>query len=151
MAERFVASAFLVLSGLYLALALRFPLGMPARPGPGFFPVGVGVFLCVVAAVFGFAVYRRPAAACAGPAAPAPDRAARLRVVATMAGLVGFCLSLPWAGYPAAAAVFLAFLLRRLGGGVAGALAGAVLGAGLSYYVFAVLLAVPLPRGVFLP
>jgi len=36
------AAAFLGASALYLGLSLSFPLGTPARPGPGFFPVAVG-------------------------------------------------------------------------------------------------------------
>jgi hypothetical protein len=40
---------FLGAAGAYLAASLTFPLGTVAKPGPGFFPVGVGVFLCVAA------------------------------------------------------------------------------------------------------
>jgi hypothetical protein len=44
MIERLVALAVLAASGVYLANALPLPQGTAARPGPGFFPLAVGVF-----------------------------------------------------------------------------------------------------------
>jgi putative tricarboxylic transport membrane protein len=136
----------LAVSGAYLAMALTFPLGSVARPGPGFFPVGVGVFLCVVAAVLVAATLGRGVAT----AVPSMDAAARGRVLTTVAGLGGFCLLLPWIGYPACAFVFVALLLRRLGGaGWPAAVLTATLSAFVSYYAFGVVLGVPLPVGPF--
>jgi hypothetical protein len=135
----------LAASGAYLAVALTFPLGSVTRPGPGFFPVGVGVFLCLVAAVLVVTTRRRGVAT-----APSMDAAAGGRVLTTVAGLGGFCLLLPWIGYPSCAFVFVALLLRRLGGaGWAGALVTAALSAFVSYYAFGVVLGVPLPVGPF--
>jgi putative tricarboxylic transport membrane protein len=135
----------LAASGAYLAAALTFPLGSVTRPGPGFFPVGVGVFLCLVAAVLVVTTRRRGVAT-----APSMDAAAGGRVLTTVAGLGGFCLLLPWIGYPSCAFVFVALLLRRLGGaGWAGALVTAALSAFVSYYAFGVVLGVPLPVGPF--
>jgi putative tricarboxylic transport membrane protein len=146
MRERAWALGFLVASGAYLAAALAFPLGDVAKPGPGFFPVGVGVFLCLVAAA---SMIGRRRGAPAGAVASLP-RDARARVFATILGLVAFCLLLPWVGYPACAFLFIALLLRRLGGARwPGVVITAVLGALVSYYVFGVLLGVPLPAGPF--
>jgi hypothetical protein len=148
MGERWAALAFCVGSGAYLAASLAFPLGTAARPGPGFFPVAVGAFLCLVALGFALAAFARPVTA-AGDARVARPADAWARVAVTMAALAGFCLLLPWTGYPPVAFVFVALLLKRLGdGGWVGALVAAALGAAASYYVFAVLLAVPLPKGV---
>ena len=136
---------FLAASGAYLAMALTFPLGTVARPGPGFFPVGVGVFLCLAAAALAMAGFR-------SAAAPVPRLAPdeRARVVATVAGLAGFCLLMPWLGYPACAFLFVALLLRRLGGSAwPVAVIIAALSALLTHYVFGILLGVPLPRGPF--
>jgi len=146
--RRAVALASLGASGLYLAGAATFPFGSSARPGAGFFPVAVGVLLCLVCSVFAFDTLRRAGVGeAAGSPMPADDRK---RVVATMAGLVAFCLVVPWVGYSVAAALFVAWLLRRLGEGRWPAIAlTAVLTAAVSYYVFAVLLAVPLPQSVF--
>ncbi|MGH7417315.1 MAG: tripartite tricarboxylate transporter TctB family protein, partial [Candidatus Rokuibacteriota bacterium] len=75
---------------------------------------------------------------------------ARVRVFATILGLVAFCLLLPWVGYPVCAFLFIALLLRRLGGARwPGVVIIAVLGALVSYYVFGVLLGVPLPFSPF--
>jgi hypothetical protein len=146
MRERAWALGFLVASGAYLAAALGFPLGTVAKPGPGFFPVGVGLFLCGATAALAIALLRGHAA---GAIAAVPA-AARRRVITTVAALAGFCLLLPWLGYPACAFLFVAVVLRRLGdGGWAGVLLTAVLSALGSHYLFAVLLGVPLPRGPF--
>ena len=146
MRGRTVALGFVAASGGYLALALTYPFGSVGKPGAGFFPVAVGVFLCAAAATVLIAGFRRTAA---GAGALEPD--ARARVLTTAAALVGFCLLVPWLGYPLCALAFVALLLRRLGGGGWRAAAiTAVLSAGVSYYLFGVLLAVPLPRGFWL-
>ena len=147
MRERVWALGFLVAGGAYLAASLGFPFGDVAKPGPGFFPVGVGVFLCLAAAAL-LIGRRRGAPAGAGIASLSRD--ARARVSATVLGLVVFCLLLPWLGYPVCAFLFIALLLRRLGGARwPGVVVTAVLGALVSYYVFGVLLGVPFPAGPF--
>ena len=154
MIERGVALAVLFVSGAYLAYALPLSRGTAARPGPGFFPLAVGVFACVVALVWVVLAFRQgPARSRApaeeggedmGPAAPG----ARWRVTATAGTLVGFCLLLPWAGYPFVAFLFVTLTLQQLGARWAMALASGLVSATASYYLFAVLLDVPLPRGV---
>ena len=138
---------FVGASAAYLAMALGFPFGNVAKPGPGFFPVGVGIFLCLTAAALTIAALRGVPV---GGAVPGLAAGARGRVAATVAGLVGFGLLLPWIGYPACACLFVALLLRYLGGtGWPGALVTGVLSALLTHYLFGVLLGVPLPRGPF--
>jgi putative tricarboxylic transport membrane protein len=152
MAERLVALLSVVASGAYLALSFGFALGTAARPGPGYFPVAVGAFLCAVAAVFTVLAWRRPRGAAAAPTGDsAMDAAgARGRVAAMAGGLAAFVLLLPWLGYPVVSFGLVALLLRRLGGmRWTLTLATALLSAAGSYYVFAVLLSVPLPRGLF--
>jgi len=64
-----------------------------------------------------------------------------------VAVLVGFCLLMPWIGYPLVAFAFVTVLLQRLGSAWrTAALVGAVT-AVASFYAFGVLLDVPLPRG----
>lgn len=144
MVERLLALAVLAASGIYLANAMPLPAGTAARPGPGFFPLVVGGFAALVALAWVVTAFRRPAMVGDGAAPPAGGRA---RVTATTATLFGFCLALPWIGYPVAAFGFVAVLLRSLSAGWILALAiglGSALG---SYYLFGVLLGVPLPRG----
>jgi hypothetical protein len=150
MIERVVALAMLIVSAVYLLQALRMPLGLAARPGPGFYPAAVGAFAFVVAGVVTLLAFRRSA-----PAADDADdetdvaSADRRRVWLTVATLAGFCLLLPWIGYPLAALVLVATLLRQLGAGWRGAALTALLSAEGSYYLFAGLLGVTLPRGLW--
>jgi putative tricarboxylic transport membrane protein len=138
---------FLVAGGAYLAASLTFPLWSVAKPGPGFFPVGVGAFLCVAALAVTIAAFRGVPVGAAAATLPADGRR---RVAATTAGLVGFCLLLPWVGYPLCAFLFVAILLRFLGGARwPGVLITAALSALLTHYLFGVILGVPLPRGPF--
>jgi hypothetical protein len=145
--ERLLALTLLAASGVYLAGALPLPHGTVARPGAGFFPVAVGVFGAAVALVWVMsAFWRAPATVGAGAA----GRDGLGRVGATAGALVGFCLLLPWTGYPVAAFAFAGLVLRRLGASWAAALATALASAVVSYYLFGVLLGVPLPRGVLM-
>jgi hypothetical protein len=143
MAERLVALAVLAASGIYLWTALPLAPGTAARPGPGFFPLGVGAFAGAVAVAWVVRAFRRAPAAAGAPLPPEAQR----RVLATTGLLAAFCLLLPWTGYPVAAFLFAALLLRRLGARWPGALLTGVAAAAISYYVFAILLGVPLPRG----
>jgi putative tricarboxylic transport membrane protein len=147
MIERLVALAVLAASGVYLANALPLPQGTTARPGPGFFPLTVGVFGIVVAAIWVIAAFRRAPATAAGPRIEAQ---AQGRVAATAGLLVAYCFLLPWLGYPLASFLFTGLLLRALGARWTLALAIALGSAVVSYYVFGVLLGVPLPAGVLL-
>ena len=148
MAERLLALAVLVGSGVYLLTASALPVGTAARPGPGFYPLAVGGFGVVVALAWLGGGVRR-AAAGAGAAAPVQS-AARGRVLATGGLLVGFCLALPWVGYPLSAFAFVSAMLRALGMRWAGAATVGVLSALGSYYLFGPILGVPLPRGPFM-
>ena len=65
--------------------------------------------------------------------------------MATAVALVGFCFLLRWVGYPVAALVFATLLLRWLGAGWRSAVVTGIASAAVSYYLFGVLLNVPLP------
>jgi putative tricarboxylic transport membrane protein len=146
MIERLLALAVLVASGVYLVNGMPLALGSPARPGPGFYPLAVGLFGAVVSLVWVVSVFRRV------PAAPAAAETldTRRRRVGTTAGLlVAYCLLLPWIGYLLAAFGFTGLLLHGLGARWAAALVIGLATSIGSYYLFAVLLGVPLPQGVF--
>jgi len=147
MTERLLALGVVAASGAYLLSALGLPSGTPARPGAGFFPLAIGAFGVVMALGWTMTAFRRVPAAAGAERVPAEHRR---RVVATAGVLVGFCLLLPWVGYPVAAFVFVALLLRWLGAGWRSALVTGLASAAVSYYLFGVLLSVPLPRGVLL-
>jgi hypothetical protein len=146
MTERIVALAMLLASGVYLTQALRLPLGAAARPGPGFYPVAIGAFACAVALVI-TAVAFRGMRRDAGAEPPEPSAGERRHVGLAVATLAGFCLLLPWIGYPLAALLFVGILLRELGAGWRTSVLAALVSAEASYYLFAILLGVTLPRG----
>ena len=144
MAERLLALVVVAASGGYLLSALGLPAGSTARPGPGFFPV-------VVALVWTASAFRRaPARRAAEPASDHAPAEATGRVLATAAALIAFCLLLPWIGYPVASLLFVTLVLRWLGAGWRMAVLTGVGSAVVSYYLFAVLLSVPLPRGLLM-
>lgn len=146
MAHRLAALVVLLAGGAYLVAALPLPRGVAARPGAGFFPMLVGVFFCLAAATFVVETFRR------APVRAVSDIAAgaRRRALSTAAVLVGFVLLLPWLGYPAVTFLFVATMLRALGGSWTLAVVTALTSAVGSYYLFAMVLSVPLPKGVFL-
>lgn len=143
---RLVPLVILVASGFYLTQAIRLPLGTAAQPGAGFYPVAVAVFACVVALVAGARAFLSPQAV--RPEAPSgvTDPARRRRVAGAVGALAAFCLTLPWIGYPIAAFGFVSVVLWGLGGRWQAALLTGALGSAGSYYLFGVLLGVPLPR-----
>ena len=145
MLARAVPLVLLVAAGVYLTLALRLPFGAAARPGAGFYPVFVAVFAIVVALAAAASAYR----SAPGTVAIELDAASRRRVVISVVALVAFCLALPWIGYPVAAFAFVTVILRYLGGRWTTALLTGVLSSAGSYVLFAVLLDVPLPRGLW--
>ncbi len=146
MVARLVPLVILVASGFYLTQAAQLPLGTVAKPGAGFYPVAVAVFACVVALVTGARAFLSPQAAQAKASSGATDPARRRRVAGAVGALAAFCLTLPWIGYPIAAFGFVSVVLWGLGGRWQAALLTGALGSAGSYYLFAVLLGVPLPR-----
>jgi hypothetical protein len=146
MLERVVGLVVVAAAGIYLAMALALPYGTTARPGAGFFPTLVGIFGCIVGIAMSARAFRAPVRARAERDGER-DAAARGRALSTVVVLVAFCLLLPWIGYPLVAFGFVTVLLQRLGSAWrAAAVTGAVTAA-VSFYVFGVLLDVPLPRG----
>jgi putative tricarboxylic transport membrane protein len=140
------AGAALLLSGLYLVLSLRLPLGTVEEPGPAFFPLLTGLLL--LAGGLGLAGEVRRGRQ--KPASVEP-RAAR-RVGVTVMALIGFCLALPLAGYPASMFGLLLVTLRLFGLSRWTAAAAASLAlTAASWYVFAAVLGVPLPAGRWRP
>jgi putative tricarboxylic transport membrane protein len=146
MVARLVPLVTLVLSGFYLSQAMQLPFGTAAKPGAGFYPVAVAVFACAVALVASAWTFLSPQGVRAEAASGGTDPAQRRRVRGAVAALVGFCLVLPWIGYAIAAFGFVSVVLWGLGGRWQAALLTGALSSAGSYYLFGVLLGVPLPE-----
>ena len=141
-----VAAALCLAFGAAVAWgAAQLPMGSVRLPGPGAFPLAIGIGLMVLAAL----MLRR------GPRAPAntsddpPEPFGHARVALVCALVAAFVLVLPAIGFLAASALLMiAFHVIGADGrlGWRPLVAGAVT-AGAAYALFAVLLDVPLPRG----
>ena len=57
--ERIIALALFGFSALYLVSSLRLAVGNPRNPGPGFFPIVMGVLLTVCTGIYGIQVIRK--------------------------------------------------------------------------------------------
>ena len=147
MVERGLPLAILVMAGVYLTQALQLPRGTIARPGAGWYPTAIAVFACLVALGATVHAFRTPRVAREATAEDPEAPARRRRVFGMVLSLVGFCLVMPWIGYPVSALGFVTIALMGLGSRWPMALGTGVLSAALSYYLFAGLLDVPLPRG----
>jgi putative tricarboxylic transport membrane protein len=139
-----LAVAGLLLGGLYLAEAMRYPRGALAQPGPGLFPLLVGSLLLLSSAGIGAeAFFTRE-----GRPVDWPAGAGLWRLITVGLATLAYTIVLPYAGHPLAGSLLVLTVLRVMGlrrWGVAVLLA---LAAGLgSYYLFGVLLGVPLPAG----
>lgn len=143
--DRLSGAAFLLLALVAIWEAGKLPLGQLSLPGPGFQPFWAAVALGVLSlALVLRAGVRGPREAQASPSGWAGWR----KAVVTMAALVGYGLLLKEVGYLLATGglVALFLVLERQRWPIVLAVA---LGAALaSYWLFAVWLQVPLPRGL---
>lgn len=163
-----VAGAGAVLGVVYLVEALRLGVGSGARPGPGLFPVVVGVLLTVAGAVLAVQAARGRLVASSdseddragapdGPdTAAGPDSLAgagpRVRLLTVLGALVCYVVGVGWIGHLITASLVTAVGTRLLGGRARWvcAVVGLVAGVG-SQLVFGHLLGVPLPTGLYGP
>lgn len=128
----------------YLAEALNYPLGTMAQPGPASYPLVIGALLLGASLSIGLEAYRSSSA----EPAPWPLGADRRRLAAMTAASAGYVLALPLLGHLLSGTLIALVVLQVMGLPrwplkIALALA---LGVG-SYYLFAVVLGVPLPAG----
>ena len=113
-AANLAAAAALGLFGLGVAaIAASYPLGNMLRPGPGFFPLGVGCLIAALAAAVALEIQAGARRASEDVALPAPSDGFRLRpVLAVSAGMLAFAALVDRTGFVPAtfALVFLSAL-----------------------------------------
>jgi putative tricarboxylic transport membrane protein len=136
----------ILLAGAYLAEAMRYPRGTMAQPGPGLFPLAVGMLMLIAALATGLESWSRKT----WGKMDWPRAADALRVLAVLAASLGYFLLLPRLGHPVSATLVTLAVLQIM------SLQGWVLKLGFSlaiglgsYYLFSVLLGVPLPAGIW--
>lgn len=143
----FPAAALAVGIG-YTVLAVGMPRGTLNHPGPGLFPVVVGVFwLATASGCLVTEIMRLRARA--GPAAqpePGPPMAKTLQLMALM---VAYVPALQPLGFPVSICIFLLLAIRIFGyRRWAAAFGMALVLTALSYAAFVLWLKVPLPMGL---
>jgi putative tricarboxylic transport membrane protein len=135
----------LTLDAVYLAEALRYPLGTPARPGAAFYPLLVGGVVAASALATIIEEYRAGSA----PATAGPEPSGLRRVIILAATAASYVVLLPYVGHLLASIPVTVIALRIMGlrSWPALALVAAFLVLG-TYYLFGVLLMVPFPAGI---
>jgi hypothetical protein len=148
------AAGLAALAVAYLVAGRAYSLDVLAAPGPGVFPLAVGVLLLGLAIGQGAAALRRarrqpgsPVASAAG-GLPIVERGASGRVLALMGVLVAYAAAAGLVGFLTASFALVLVSSRLLG--ARDWLRSALLAAGVTaaaYVIFVLWLAVPLPRG----
>jgi putative tricarboxylic transport membrane protein len=138
---------FLIVGILYCLGGLSLPRGTIDAPKGGFFPLIVGVFIVAISISLLFRSLKG-AQESQEQIETFPKGADRNRVLAVSVSLLIFALCLKPLGYLISTAGLMAVVVRLFGlrGWAKIALAAALTGF-LSYYLFAVILEVPMPRG----
>jgi putative tricarboxylic transport membrane protein len=136
----------MLLAVAYLAEAMRYPRGTMAQPGAGLFPLAVGALMLIAALATGLEARSRKT----WEKMDWPRGSDALRVLAVLTASLGYVLLLPRLGHPVAGTLVTLAVLQvmQLRGWVVKLTLSLVIGLG-SYYLFAVLLGVPLPTGIW--
>lgn len=144
----FVSLCFLVLGGAYLAGSFFLPMGTAAHPGAGFYPLLVGIALvCLSVPLLGQSLKTKEIDQRGEEAFPKGEDLQRVMAVAL--ALVFFAVFLKPLGYGICSAALMIAILRFLGMRNWGrAILISILSMAISYYLFASVLDVPLPRGI---
>ncbi len=151
------SAVLLLLGGGYLGYNLRHPLDTLATPGPGIFPLAVGLLLVILSAVQlvragGALVLARHSAEPGPPAlarAEASQHVSSNRAPLFMTGfLVVYLMTVSWIGFLASTFVLVITCSKLMGSqGWARPMALAVGIVLFCYFLFIVWLKVPLPTG----
>lgn len=133
-----------LLALVYLVEGLGYPRGTPAEPGPGLYPLLVGLLLMAGSLGTGLeARFRR-----SGETIESPRGAEARRVLSIVGVSLGYVLLLHQVGHPVAGTLVTLAVLQVMGLSRWTLKLGLALALGLgSHYLFAVLLGVPLPTG----
>lgn len=136
----------LVMAIGYLVQSLAMPLGTLESPGPGMFPVGVGVAAILISLLV---ILEGARGTGTTGSLDLPTGFERRQVLVFMGTLVGFILILPILGQYAAASIYVVMTLKFLGrlSWIRAIVVGVLIGAGVSF-LFSEVLDIPLPAGL---
>jgi putative tricarboxylic transport membrane protein len=147
--QALLAGLLLVVAAGYLWMATRMPLGTPALPGPGPFPIAVGAIVAALSLALLLQtarerVDREPVLLPAGE----PGR----RVVGVWLAVAAYAGLVTTVGHTLMTGLISVAILRLLGMRRWGIVLGLAAGLALStHYLFVVVFEVPLPEGWWMP
>ncbi len=141
---------------VYETMALNMPRGSLAYPGPGLFPMIIGVFMivtalgCLLREIFPRKGGTNPVQAILPKEAAAePEERNVMKTFQLTLLMIGYTFVLKPLGFPIAICIFLALAIRIFGyRRWIPTVAMAALIAGISYVAFVLWLKVPLPMGI---
>ncbi len=150
------AGLMLAVGLVYETMALNMPRGSLAYPGPGLFPMAIGVFLvatalgCLLQEILPRMRSKDPVASSLPGEVPAAAEERNVaKTIQLTALMIGYIFVLKPLGFPLAICAFLMLAIRIFGYRKwLPALAMAAIIASLSYVVFVVWLKVALPLGI---
>lgn len=142
---------FLVIGIFYLVGSLLLPIGTLATPKGGLFPLIVAIFLVVMSIAL-LADFLKDTRGPADAIEAFPTGKDRHRVLAVSSALILYCVFLKPIGYLLSTVALTGVIVHLLGlRGWAKVALAAILTGVLSYFLFAFILEVPLPRGEVIP
>jgi len=149
--HRICYTLFLVAGILYLIGSLMLPMGTIEAPRSGLFPLLVAIFI-VAMSLFPLKSSFKEVEVSGEQIEPFPKGLDRNRVLAIAAVLFLFAFCLKPFGYLISTICLMAVIVRLMGlkSWIKVALAGIITGV-ISFYLFAFILEVPLPRGEIFP
>jgi len=144
------SGVFLALFGGTIYMASKLALLDALGPGPGFFPLILGILGAALAVVLIAQVMLQPAGAGDAGDGLVPDHAATVRIFSIIAALAAAILALDPIGYRLTALAFITLVLLALGvRNVVAIAAVALVGSFGVFHSFFYWLKVPLPIGAF--
>jgi putative tricarboxylic transport membrane protein len=137
----------LLLGGIFLWEAFNYDRGTLEQPGPGFYPMSVGILLVIASLGSLVTDLLKPAQG----KLDLPKGRELWRVLSVTAGTVAYVLLLPYAGHLLSAILVVFIVLHTLGMPSWFMKIGLTIAIALgSYYLFDIVLKVSLPRGIIL-
>ena len=142
-------TVFLVLGGAYLVGSFKLPLGTAKIPGAGLFPFVVGITLVALSSSLLFLSFRAKEI----PKEDAfPTGKDRQRVVAVALTLLFFAVFLSSLGFGVCSTVMMVTVLKLFGlRSWIKAIFISLVTIAIFYYLFVILLDIPLPGGILFP
>lgn len=144
---RIISLLLLIFSGSYLLKSLSIPYGRISEPGPGIFPVGVGILMTLLTFFNFIKFFHGVPSKKTGESLPQGKDF--YRWIGILLVLVFYGVFLGVLGYILSSIILLMLVLFLLGmNGWIRIVLISILTSVISYYLFSIILDVPLPRGI---